>query len=46
MGSVKISIIKLGSIQVLHHQVRGAGGLNENDDIDDAFRGVGDPGLI
>ena len=46
MLSVKISIIKLESIQVLHHQIRGAGSLNQNDDIDDAFRGVGCPGLI
>ena len=45
IGSVKISIIKLGSIQVLHYQVRGAGSLNQNDDIDDASRGIGGLGL-
>ena len=30
---------QLGSVQVLHHQVRG--GLNQNDDFDDASRGGG-----
>ena len=29
----------LGSVQVLHHYVRGVGGLATIDDSDDAFRG-------
>ena len=30
---------QLGTVHVLRHQVRGVGGLNQNDDFDDAFRG-------
>ena len=37
--------VPLGSVQVLRHQVRGGvGGLNQNDDNDDAFRGGGGSG--
>ena len=32
--------IWLGSVQVLYYQVRGVGGLKQNDDIDDASRGL------
>ena len=34
-------MILLGSVQVIHHQVRGVGGLDQNDDNNDAYRGVG-----
>ena len=36
--------IFLGSVQVLRHQVRGVGGLDQNDDNDGAFRGGGGSG--
>ena len=33
------SISGLGSVHILHHHVRGGGGPDTNDDIDDALRG-------
>ena len=34
--------MRLGSVHILHHHVRGGGGGHDtNDDIDDALRGDG-----
>ena len=43
---IKNHLFMQGSIQVLHHQVRGMMGISQNDDIDDAFYDISDKSNI
>ena len=41
LGCLKEHIGMLGNVHILRHHVRGGGGPDTNDDIDDALRGGG-----